>query len=83
MTFTPGDIRGFATRENMRMLTVVSNDGTVYAVEKTTQFDRNGVLADAETNLAPFRDPQEVNYAMQRLLKEAKQYGATFYARGN
>lgn len=86
MTFSPGDIRGFATRENMRMLTAVGNDGTVYAIEKTLQFDRNRILAlfhDAENRLAMLQNQQEVNAAMQKLLKEAEQYGATFYAGGN
>lgn len=86
MTFSPGDIRGFATRKNMRMLTAVGNDGTVYAIEKTLQFDRNRILAlfhDAENRLAMLQNQQEVNAAMQKLLKEAEQYGATFYAGGN
>lgn len=86
MTFSPGDIRGFVTRENMRMLTAVGNDGTVYAIEKTLQFDRNRILAlfhDAENRLAMLQNQQEVNAAMQKLLKEAEQYGATFYAGGN
>lgn len=86
MTFSPGDIRGFATRENMRMLTAVGNDGTVYAIEKTLQFDRNRILAlfhDAENRLAMLQNQQEVNAAVQKLLKEAEQYGATFYAGGN
>lgn len=86
MTFSPGDIRGFSTRENLRMLTAVGNDGTVYAIEKTAQFDRNGIFAmfhDAENRLATLRNQQEVNTAMQQLLKEARQYGAIFYAGGN
>ena len=29
------------------------------------------------------QDHQEVNAAMQQLLKEAERYGATFYAGGN
>ena len=41
LTFSPSDIRRFALRENMRMLTAVGNDGTVYAIEKTAQFDRS------------------------------------------
>ena len=86
LTFSPGDIRGFATRKNMQMLTAVGNDGTVYAIEKTPQFDRNRFLAlfhDAENRLATLRNQQEVNAAMQQLLKEAEQYGATFYVGGN
>ena len=86
MTLSPGDIRGFAARENMRMLTAVGNDGTVYAIEKTPQFDKNRILAlfhDAEDRLAMIQDHQEVNAAMQQLLKEAERYGATFYAGGN
>ena len=65
------------------MLTAVGNDGTVYAIEKTSQFDRDGILdlfQDAEIRLAPFQNPQDINDTMQQLLKEAKQYGANFYA---
>lgn len=83
LTFSPNDIRGFATRENMRMLTAVGNDGTVYSIEKTPQFDKNGVLAlfrNAETRLAQLHDPQEASATMQQLLKEVKRYGANFYA---
>ena len=83
LTFSPSDIRRFALRENMRMLTAVGNDGTVYAIEKTAQFDRSGLLAlfrDSEIRLAAAKDPKELQEIMQQLLKEAKQYGANFYA---
>ena len=82
LTFSPSDIRRFALRENMRMLTAVGNDGTVYAIEKTAQFDRSGLLAlfrDSEIRLAAAKDPKELQEIMQQLLKEAKQYGANFY----
>lgn len=83
LTFSPSDIRRFALRENMRMLTAVGNDGTVYAIEKTAQFDRSGLLAlfcDSEIRLATAKDQKELQEIMQQLLKEAKQYGANFYA---
>lgn len=83
LTFSPSDIRRFALRENMRMLTAVGNDGIVYAIEKTAQFDRSGLLAlfrDSEIRLAAAKDPKELQEIMQQLLKEAKQYGANFYA---
>ena len=83
LTFSPSDIRRFALRENMRMLTAVGNDGTVYAIEKTAQFDRSGLLAlfrDSEIRLAAAKDPKELQEIMQQLLKDAKQYGANFYA---
>ena len=83
LTFWPSDIRRFALRENMRMLTAVGNDGTVYVIEKTAQFDRSGLLAlfrDSEIRLAAAKDPKELQEIMQQLLKEAKQYGANFYA---
>lgn len=83
LTFSPSDIRRFALRENMRMLTAVGNDGTVYVIEKTAQFDRSGLLAlfrDSEIRLAAAKDPKELQEIMQQLLKEAKQYGANFYA---
>ena len=83
LTFSPSDIRRFALRENMRMLTAVGNDGTVYAIEKTAQFDWSGLLAlfrDSEIRLAAAKDPKELQEIMQQLLKEAKPYGANFYA---
>lgn len=83
LTFSPSDIRRFALRENMRMLTAVGNDGTVYAIEKTAQFDRSGLLAlfrDSEIRLAAAKDTKELQETMQQFLKEAKQYGANFYA---
>lgn len=83
LTFSPSDIRRFALRENMRMLTAVGNDGTVYAIEKTAPFDWSGLLAlfrDSEIRLSAAKDPKELQEIMQQLLKEAKQYGANFYA---
>lgn len=83
LTFSPSDIRRFALRENMRMLTAVGNDGTVYAIEKTAQFDWSGLLAlfrDSEIRMAAAKDQKELQEIMQQLLKEAKQYGANFYA---
>lgn len=65
------------------MLTAVGNDGTVYAIEKTAPFDQSGLLAlfrDSEIRLAAAKDPKELQEIMQQLLKEAKQYGANFYA---
>ena len=65
------------------MLTAVGNNGIVYAVEKTPQFDKKGMLAlfrGAEARLAQLNDLQKVNATMQQLLREAKQYGANFYA---
>ena len=39
MTFSPEDILGFASRDSMQMLTIVGNDGSVYALEKTAATD--------------------------------------------
>ncbi len=83
LPFSPTDIRRYPLREKMRMLTAVGNDGTVYAIEKTAPFDRSGLLAlfrDSEIRLAAAKDPKELQEIMHQLLKEAKQYGANFYA---
>ena len=72
-TFPPSDIRRFALRENMRMLTAVSNDGTVY--EKTAQFDRSGLLAlfrDSEIRLAAAEDPKELQEIMSATFEGGK-----------
>ncbi len=83
MTFSPGDIRIFARRNNMRMLTALGNDGCVYAVEKTEGFAPAGMLdriASTEKELLQVKTAQEAENIMRNFLKEAKQYGANFYA---
>lgn len=82
LTFSPSDIRGFALRDRMKMLTAVGHDGTVYAMEKAATFDRDGLLAlfrGSMARLAAAKEPQELQETMLKLLKEAKPYGALFY----
>lgn len=83
LTFSLGDIRGFAIRENMRMLTAVGNDGHVYAIEKTDGFNKDCLLKllySAEERLSAAKSASELSDAMQNLLKEAEKYGISYYA---
>ena len=67
----------------MRMLTALGNDGCVYAVEKTEGFAPAGMLdriASTEKELLQVKTAQEAENIMRNFLKEAKQYGANFYA---
>ena len=86
LTFSPGDIRGFANSKNMRMLTAVGNDGTVYALERDAQSDE---LALAKLRLALERKIRlaqtnaEIMRAVNDFLQEVQQYGYFYYTTGN
>lgn len=53
-TFTHTDLLLFARDGNMMMLTAVGNNGVVYAVEKTADFDYNDFLAYYEKILSGY-----------------------------
>lgn len=83
LTFSPGDMLGFANRSNMRMLTAAGNDGMVYAVEKTAAFSAAEVrdlFVEAYKRLHSLESPAEAVGLMQKYLEEAAEYGVTYYS---
>ena len=84
LTFSPGDILGFATRDSMRMLTIVGNDGSIYALEKTAATNPE-LLTKAATKLnvsanEPSLMPQSKINLVTNFLEEIAQYGVNYYA---
>lgn len=84
LTFSPGDILGFAIRDSMRMLTIVGNDGSIYALEKTATTNPE-LLTKAATKLnvsanEPSLTPQSKINLVTNFLEEIAQYGVNYYA---
>ena len=84
LTFSPGDILGFAARDSMRMLTIVGNDGSIYALEKTAATNPE-LLTKAATKLnvsanEPSLTPQSKINLVTYFLEEIAQYGVNYYA---
>ena len=84
LTFSPGDILGFASRDTMRMLTVVGNDGSVYALEKTAATDVESLKKAARALNHAVRQESETQTSILHLiadfLKEVSRYGVRYYA---
>lgn len=82
MTFSPGDIRGFVNRENMRILTAVGNDGSIYALERTEGYNALAVrdlTQRLEARIARAGANDQIMEALNGFLKEARQYGVQYY----
>lgn len=84
LTLSPGDILGFAARDSMRMLTIVGNDGSIYALEKTATTNPE-LLTKAATKLnvsanEPSLTPQSKINLVTNFLEEIAQYGVNYYA---
>ena len=84
MTFSPEDILGFASRNSMRMLTIVGNDGNVYALEKTAATDsvlfKKDSLALHDATKEPSLTSQSKINLVSNFLEEIAQYGVNYYA---
>lgn len=82
MTFSPGDIRGFVNRENMRILTAVGNDGSIYALERTEGYNALAVrdlTQRLEERIARAGANDQIMEALNGFLKEVRQYGVQYY----
>lgn len=86
MTFSPGDIFNFTRRDNMRMLSAVGNNGVVYAMEKSADFNRLAVQGAYETMRTRIEQEKTVSgilNAIDDFFKEAQTYGIQYYKRAN
>lgn len=85
LTFSVGDIRQMLKRPNLKMLTAVGNNGHVYVMEKTTEFDDEklremfGSLANSYPDYLV--DPEEHLKLSEEFLRKAEQYGLKYYSR--
>ena len=84
LTFSPGDILGFARRDSMQMLTIVGNDGSVYALEKTAATNSCLLKKAALSLYDAANDPSLTRQAIMNLVTHflggVTQYGVHYYA---
>lgn len=86
LTFSPGDLSLFIKRSNMKMLTAVGNDGTVYTIERTQETDEIA-LRDLKQKMQQAVENTETKAQVMEELKkffgEAENHGAHYYAGEN
>lgn len=83
LTFSVGDIRQVLQRPNLKMLTAVGNDGSIYVMEKESDFD----VAMLKQTLREFEKkyPKYTAYAddhlalVEEFLRKAGRYGLHLY----
>ena len=82
--FSEGDITLFIRRACLNTLTAVGNNGCVYLLHKTDEFDGLEMCTDffqAQLELKKFVDDMDIDGYIERLkkfLREAKRYGVEF-----
>lgn len=85
LTFSKKDIESFITNFNMTVFTAVGNNGAVYSLQKTEQYDAVGfVKAFGATlpKLGQAKTPQDYAETINRFLREAEQHGIKFVKGG-
>lgn len=81
LTFSEDDIKHFIKNFDMSAFTAVGNNGAVYTIQKTDQYNAAGFVKSfgaALQNLKNAQTPQEYANIMNRFLEEAEQYGIKF-----
>ncbi len=81
LVFSLADIEGFGKRFEMEMLTAVGNNGAVYVLQKTENYDpvRFSIALGKEIPyLGETSTMQAFSDEMERFLREAKKYGVQF-----
>lgn len=76
--FSPNDLRNFANNPNIRVATVVGNNGKVYALEKLDGFDEKavkGIADDVYDLITSASSLQQAFEAVEKCLKENQKYG--------
>lgn len=85
LTFSPGDIMQFIKRPNLKLLTAVGNDGTVYCMEKTSAFNASALLAAQDAMNAEMEGlstAEEIVACINAFLKGAGSYGLFYTVDG-
>jgi len=86
-TFSHTDIMNFILRANLKTMTVIGNTGKVFVLQKGNDYDGNGLYFFVKDKLAiiekAIKDKDEEKYLgiVVEIIKEAKEYGATFDSR--
>lgn len=92
--FSPKDLQSFVHRPHLKLLTAVGHDSTIYAIEKTSTFDRSaadilvtdlGISADEiaamfhQEKLSYEEAVQSLNFIVRNCISELVGYGLNFY----
>ncbi len=92
--FSPKDLQSFVHRPHLKLLTAVGHDSTIYAIEKTSTFDRSaadilvtdlGISADEiaamfhQEELSYEEAVQSLNFIVRNCISELVGYGLNFY----
>lgn len=81
LTFSPGDIRQFVKRPNLKLLTAVGNDGTVYCMEKTETFDSEAlkrIYTHLKNDIHSLNSAESIVECIREFMKEAAPYGLRY-----
>ncbi len=84
LTFSKKDIENFIGNFDMKVFTAVGNNGSVYLLEKTDQYNAAGfvrLFGGIQTELAQAETPLAYAEIINRFLKEAERHGIKFIAR--
>ncbi len=84
-TFSGEDFKYFCNHESLYMMTAIGNDGTIYALTKTPQFDMR-VLGEYSKKADWYKSIGKINngtLAMKDILKIANQYGLEYKKGGH
>lgn len=83
LTFSVGDIRQVLQRPNLKMLTAVGNDGSIYVMEKESDFDvamLKQILGEFEKKYPEYKVYADDHLAMvEEFLRKARGYGLHLY----
>lgn len=81
LTFSKGDIENFIRNFDTTVFTAIGNDGAVYLLQKTEQYDPVGFVISfggMVPKLEQAKTPQEYADVVNDFLKEATKYGVGF-----
>ena len=81
LVFSPADIEGFGKRFDMEIMTAVGNNGGMYVLQKTKEYDVAGfsiAFREEILRLSETHTMREYSDDMERFLRGAKKYGVRF-----
>ena len=88
LVFSPADIINFFSRNSMNALVAVGNNGSVYLMQKMSEydavkaFDAFGLVKQDMDKAVAAGDPQALVNVIEYFLREAKKYGVEFISGG-
>jgi hypothetical protein len=86
LLFSEGDLNTFAKHESLMILGAVGNNGAVYFIEKTKDFDSyyfDNYKYDIRMDYLPEMSPEEHIKFVEEVMKGAEEYGIKFYTSEN